>query len=123
MRRDVGGLSVGLGAGLLVSTLAYADSLPVWRTADTFMAGVRRQDCAQVERVSVWTAEPGSVCSGEVLGFGRAVDGYHLARRRVDGRAEETAVAVRLPGQQRAYSLHLVRRGAEWVVDGVDVAA
>ena len=95
-----------------------------WWTARSFVRALERGDCAAAARY--YSGErAGAGCSPSAYWLPDDLTGYRLHGDRV-GRGpgdDQAAVAVTVPEDDAAYSLHMVRRGAGWVIDEVDVSA
>lgn len=116
------GAAVLFGAGLVFCGWWWSQGIQSWWTARGLLGALRSGDCVAASKY--YDAEPvPSDCSPKAFGLPEDLTGYSLRWDRVkhNGYSNQASVAVFVPGEPAAYSLHMVRRGLGWVVDGVDV--
>lgn len=88
------------------------------------MEALNRGDCAAAAKYYVGETA-GSDCSPSTYWLPDDLSGCSLHWDRI-GRGtydDQAAVAVTVPQDSAAYSLHMVRRGARWVIDEVAASA
>ena len=110
--------------GLLLAGWWWGRGPQSWWIARSFVEALQRGECATAAKYySGETATSG--CSPSAYWLPKDLQGYSLhwdrvARGTLDNQA---AVAVTIPGDSAAYSLHMVRQGATWTIDSVATSA
>jgi hypothetical protein len=123
-KRPLAALVLLVVVGLLFAGWWWGRGPQSWWTARSLVEALKRGDCVAAAKYYSGTT-PTSDCSPSAYGLPDDLSNYSLHWDRV-GRGQDddqTAVAVTVPGNNTAYSLHMVRQGVAWVVDEVATTA